>query len=134
MGSVPCDASSRSRSDYLQNECLKVPISEFVGSARTTIGLIRNVASTISKFGNFLGNFRLTNAIADCLDLLDFSADELSWSMSASQNPKGKEKPLVLLYLLFLHNFLNQAYKFNWGYAWDTDSSTWLIGFNTIYF
>ncbi|OAY54171.1 pectinesterase/pectinesterase inhibitor PPE8B [Manihot esculenta] len=90
VGSVPCDASSRSRSDYLQNECLKVPISEFVGSARTTIVLIRNVASTISKFGNFLGNFRLTNAIADCLDLLDFSADELSWSMSASQNPKGK--------------------------------------------
>ncbi|KAJ9183673.1 hypothetical protein P3X46_007496 [Hevea brasiliensis] len=88
--STPCEASSRTRSDYLQNECLKVPIYEFVGSLKTTIDTIRDVTSTISNFGNFVGNFRLTNAITDCLDLLDFSADELSWSLSASQNPKGK--------------------------------------------
>ncbi|KAF2285107.1 hypothetical protein GH714_037915 [Hevea brasiliensis] len=81
---------STDRSDYLQNECLKVPIYEFVGSLKTTIDTIQDVTSTISNFGNFVGNFRLTNAITDCLDLLDFSADELSWSMSASQNPKGK--------------------------------------------
>ncbi|KAF2285097.1 hypothetical protein GH714_037869 [Hevea brasiliensis] len=88
--STPYEASSRIRSDYLQNECLKVPIYEFVGSLKTTIDTIQDVTSTISNFGNFVGNFRLTNAITDCLDLLDFSADELSWSMSASQNPKGK--------------------------------------------
>jgi hypothetical protein len=28
--------------------------------------------------------------------LLDFSADELSWSMSASQNPNGKEQHPLL--------------------------------------
>ena len=29
------------------------------------------------------GDLRLSSAVADCLDLLDLSADELSWSMSA---------------------------------------------------
>ncbi|PPS06288.1 hypothetical protein GOBAR_AA14353 [Gossypium barbadense] len=38
----------------------------------------------------FFGDFRLSNAISDCLDLLDISADQLSWSLSASQNPNGK--------------------------------------------
>ncbi|XP_057985783.1 pectinesterase/pectinesterase inhibitor PPE8B isoform X2 [Hevea brasiliensis] len=88
--STPCAASSRTRSEYLRNEFLKVPISEFVGSLKTAIDIIQDVTSTISNFGNFFGDFRLSNAITDCLDLLDFSADELSWTMSASQNPKGK--------------------------------------------
>ncbi|KAJ4841274.1 hypothetical protein Tsubulata_942612 [Turnera subulata] len=83
-------ASSSSTSDYLQSECLKVPVSQFVGSVQSTLDIIRDVVSIISNFGNFFGDRRLSNAITDCLDLLDFSSDELSWSMSASQNPKGK--------------------------------------------
>lgn len=81
--------AASSRSDDLQNECLKVPISQFVGSLKTVIDVVLDVTSIISNFGNFLGDLRLANAITDCLDLLDFSADELSWSMSASQNPMG---------------------------------------------
>ena len=87
--------SYASGNDFLGNECLNVPAAEFVGSLRTTIDAIRKVTSIVSQFGNSFGDFRLTNAISDCLDLLDFSADELSWSLSASQNPNG-----TLLYIL----------------------------------
>ncbi|XWS72340.1 hypothetical protein CRYUN_Cryun02cG0031700 [Craigia yunnanensis] len=82
--------SYASGNDFLGTECLNVPAAEFVGSLRTTIDAIRKVTSIVSQFGNFFGDFRLTNAISDCLDLLDFSADELSWSLSVSQNPNGK--------------------------------------------
>nr|XP_043623936.1 pectinesterase/pectinesterase inhibitor PPE8B-like [Erigeron canadensis] len=67
---------------------LKVPGSEFVNSVTSTIQIVRDVISVVSKFSG--GDFRVSNAIADCVDLLDFSADELTWTLSASQNPSGK--------------------------------------------
>ncbi|KAG6769856.1 hypothetical protein POTOM_025522 [Populus tomentosa] len=85
-----CTAHASSITDDLQSSCLKVPVNQFVGSLMTILDIIRDVTSIISNFGNVFGDNRLTNAITDCLDLLDFSADELSWSMSASQNPNGK--------------------------------------------
>ncbi|XVF48814.1 hypothetical protein PTKIN_Ptkin03bG0218600 [Pterospermum kingtungense] len=86
-----CLCTSYAKSEgFLEAECLNVPTAEFVGSLRATIDAIRKASSIVSKFGKVFGDFRLTNAISDCLDLLDFSADELSWSMSASQNPHGK--------------------------------------------
>ncbi|KAL5783578.1 hypothetical protein ACOSP7_008607 [Xanthoceras sorbifolium] len=84
------NSTSSSGSDYLQSECLSVPTSSFVSSLTTTINAIRQVVPIVSQFVNIFGDFRLTNAVSDCLDLLDFSADELSWSVSASQNPNGK--------------------------------------------
>lgn len=73
---------------YVDAECLKVPGSAFVGSVTSTIQTVREVISIVSKFsGAFGGDFRLSNAIADCLDLLDFSADELTWTLSTTQNP-----------------------------------------------
>jgi pectinesterase len=91
-----CTARASSITDDLQNNCLKVPVNQFVGSLTSTLDIIRDVISIISNFGNVFGDIRLTNAITDCLDLLDFSADELSWSMSASQNPNGKEQHPLL--------------------------------------
>ncbi|KAB1209684.1 Pectinesterase/pectinesterase inhibitor PPE8B [Morella rubra] len=86
-----CTASATSsRTDLLQSECLKVPSFEFVNSVKTTIEAVQEVASIIIPFINAFGNFRLSIAISDCLDLLDLSADQLSWSLSAIQNPKGK--------------------------------------------
>lgn len=74
---------------YVDAECLKVPGSAFVESVTSTIQTVREVISIVSKFsGAFGGDFRVSNAIADCLDLLDFSADELTWTLSTSQNPK----------------------------------------------
>ncbi|TXG61743.1 hypothetical protein EZV62_013106 [Acer yangbiense] len=85
--SIPTFANSST--DYLQNECLKVPTSSFLSSLTTTIDAIRQTVPVVSGFTNMFEDFRLKNAINDCLDLLDFSADELSWSASASQNPNG---------------------------------------------
>ncbi|OMO86415.1 Pectinesterase, catalytic [Corchorus olitorius] len=87
---TPHATSISSNADFLGAECLNVPATEFVNSLRTTIDGIRKVTSIVSQFGSFFGDFRLGNAINDCLDLLDFSAEELTWTMSASQNPNGK--------------------------------------------
>ncbi|KAK1607627.1 hypothetical protein QYE76_031300 [Lolium multiflorum] len=62
---------------------------ELVSTLRETLGAVRDVMSIISAFpvvGGILGggDLRLSSAVADCLDLLDLSADELSWSMSAA--------------------------------------------------
>ena len=74
--------------EFLDSECLNVAGSDFADSLKSTIQTVREVISIVSKFsGAFGGDFRLSNAIADCLDLLDFSADELTWTLSASQNP-----------------------------------------------
>ncbi|XP_057806582.1 pectinesterase/pectinesterase inhibitor PPE8B-like [Salvia miltiorrhiza] len=70
---------------------LKVPASEFVGSVRSTIDIIRQVMSIVSRFSGAFGDFRLSNAVSDCLDLMDLSVDQLSWTISASQNPNGKD-------------------------------------------
>ena len=60
-----------------------------VSTLRETLDAVKDVVSVISSFptvGGILGggDLRLSSAIADCLDLLDLSADELSWSMSAA--------------------------------------------------
>ncbi|KAL0308367.1 UNVERIFIED_CONTAM: Pectinesterase/pectinesterase inhibitor PPE8B [Sesamum radiatum] len=74
-----------------ESECLKVPVSEFAGTLRSTLGVVGRVVSTVSKFSGAFSDFRLKNAVADCLDLMDFSVDQLSWTLAASQNPNGKD-------------------------------------------
>ncbi|KAG5101506.1 hypothetical protein JHK84_046475 [Glycine max] len=84
---TPLDAA---HTDFAGSACLKVSPSHFAGSVTEVITAIRQLASILSRFGSPLANFRLSTAIADCLDLLDLSSDVLSWALSASQNPKGK--------------------------------------------
>ncbi|KAK9222360.1 hypothetical protein WN944_010795 [Citrus x changshan-huyou] len=100
VSAVSLSSSSNAGSECSQADCLKVPASSFISSLKTTVDAIQQVVPVISKFANLFDDFRLTNAISDCLDLLDFSADELSWSISASQNPAGK--PLVKLQIVIL--------------------------------
>ncbi|KGN55582.1 pectinesterase/pectinesterase inhibitor PPE8B-like [Cucumis sativus] len=76
--------------DLVQTECLSVPSSQFSNSLLSTIDVVRQVMAIFSPFSKLLGDFRLSTAISDCLDLLDSSADQLSWSLSATQNPKAK--------------------------------------------
>ncbi|KAI4312997.1 hypothetical protein MLD38_037779 [Melastoma candidum] len=78
-------------SDFLQAECLTVPNSQFTSSLLATIDVLTQVTSIVSQFTGFFGDFRVSNAVADCLDLLDSTVDELSWSVSAAQNPKRKD-------------------------------------------
>lgn len=66
---------------------MKIPAEEFVGSVKTTIDIVRQVTSAVFGFTRAFGNFRLTNAISDCLDLLELSTDELSSTLFVTQNP-----------------------------------------------
>ncbi|TKY72935.1 Pectinesterase/pectinesterase inhibitor PPE8B [Spatholobus suberectus] len=78
------------RSDFAGLESLKVSPSEFIGSVRTVGDVLQNVTSTLeSEFNNVNNDFRVSDTISACLDLLDLSADELSWSISAVQSPQA---------------------------------------------
>ncbi|KAF3544790.1 hypothetical protein DY000_02010080 [Brassica cretica] len=79
-----------SSEESMPYDYLKVPASEFVSSINTIVEVIRQMSSILSRFADFSGDRRLQNAVSDCLDLLDVSSDELSWSASASENPHGK--------------------------------------------
>ncbi|KAK4428763.1 Pectinesterase/pectinesterase inhibitor PPE8B [Sesamum alatum] len=82
---------SGGNSDLVESDCLKVPASQFAGTLRSTLGVVGRVVSTVSKFSGAVTDFRLNNAVTDCLDLMDFSVDQLSWTLAASQNPNGKD-------------------------------------------
>ncbi|KAJ4952042.1 hypothetical protein NE237_028874 [Protea cynaroides] len=77
--------------DSLQPECFNVPSSVFLTSVLSAIDVVREVVSLVSKFSNAFNDFRLSTAINDCVDLLDLSADELTWTLSTSKNPSGKD-------------------------------------------
>lgn len=71
-------------------ECLSVPMSVFTDTLKSTIDGVLQVASMVARFaGMFGGDFRVSNAMNDCLDLLDLSSQELDWSLYASQYGKG---------------------------------------------
>ncbi|KAL2542650.1 putative pectinesterase/pectinesterase inhibitor 32 [Abeliophyllum distichum] len=74
-----------------RSELLNVPMSHFLGSMRTTVDTVRQMISMLSNFTVKFDDFRLSNALSDCLDLMELSVDELSWILSASQNSDGKE-------------------------------------------
>lgn len=70
-------------------ESLKVSPSEFAGTVKTVVDVLQDVTSILSEFGSGFGDSLLSNAVSDCLDLLDLSSDELDWSVSATQTPQG---------------------------------------------
>lgn len=88
--SAPFVSASETSADFLQPACLKVAKSEFASSIGDVIDIIRQVSSTLSQFATLFGDFRLSNAVSDCLDLLDSTSEDLSWTVSATQNPNGK--------------------------------------------
>ncbi|KAL6585667.1 hypothetical protein OROMI_002311 [Orobanche minor] len=73
------------------SESLKIPASDFADSVRFTIDIVRQVISVVRGFAEyaFAGDFRQSNAVSDCLDLMDLSVDQLSWTISASRNSNG---------------------------------------------
>ncbi|KAL9268502.1 Pectinesterase/pectinesterase inhibitor PPE8B-like protein [Drosera capensis] len=74
---------------YGEMECLTVPNSVFASAVLSTMAGISKTLSIVSGFGSYFGDFRVANAINDCLDLLDLSNDELSRTLSASQTGKS---------------------------------------------
>ncbi|XP_068661699.1 pectinesterase/pectinesterase inhibitor PPE8B-like [Aristolochia californica] len=85
--SVPVISSSIPE---VQSEYLSVPSPIFSSNVKLIISEIQRVLSLISKFTGPFGGRRLSNAVNDCAELLDFSADELTWSLAATQNPDKK--------------------------------------------
>ncbi|XP_028759987.1 pectinesterase/pectinesterase inhibitor PPE8B-like [Neltuma alba] len=77
-------------SDLKGLECLKVSSSDFRNSVQGIIGLLQRVVSIFSRFPNGR-DFRLSNAINDCIDLLDLSFDDLQLSASATDTPAGQK-------------------------------------------
>ncbi|CAN8268357.1 unnamed protein product [Cochlearia groenlandica] len=80
-----------SSTNYVQIKCLKVPPLEFAGAANTAVDAVRKAVAIVSKFDKKVGKSRVANAIFDCVDLLDSASEELSWIISASQDPNGKD-------------------------------------------
>ncbi|XP_073032205.1 pectinesterase/pectinesterase inhibitor PPE8B-like [Primulina eburnea] len=85
-----CTLAGFGRSDHVESELFYVPASEIASSVTFAIDLIRQVTSILSEFAGAFGDFRLSNAVSDCQDLMDFSLDQLSWTLSASENPNSK--------------------------------------------
>lgn len=76
-------------------EWLKVPSSYFRDSIQGVIHVLQHVSFILSRFP--IGqDFRLSNAISDCLDLLDLSFDALQLSSFATETPIG-----IILYLTY---------------------------------
>ncbi|GAB4853699.1 hypothetical protein Ancab_017891 [Ancistrocladus abbreviatus] len=86
---APPQHHARATSEFLELDCLSVPKSVFASTLLSTIEVISKAVSLVSKFVEGFGDFRLSNAILDCLDLLDLSTDELYWTLSASQTGKA---------------------------------------------
>ncbi|CAO2823108.1 unnamed protein product [Amaranthus hypochondriacus] len=76
--------------DLISMECLNVPESVFINTLKNSMDGVIKVASIVAKFAGVFGDFRVSNAISDCLDLLQLSSDELGWTLYASQYGKGK--------------------------------------------
>lgn len=85
--------------DLSESACLRVPVSEFSGTVKSTVGVVQKVVSTVSKFAGKVGDFRLSNAVSDCLELMDVSMDQLSSALSASLNTKYGTCLLINMYL-----------------------------------
>ena len=79
--------------DYMiyQPDCLTIPATEFLSSLKTTIDVVQQVTSIVSEFSRGFLDFRLSNAISDCLDLLELSTDELVSTLLLTQNPHNSK-------------------------------------------
>ncbi|KAL9252646.1 Pectinesterase/pectinesterase inhibitor PPE8B-like protein [Drosera capensis] len=87
-GRIPA-AAGTTMDRYGAMECLTVPNSVFASAVLSTMAGISKTLSIVSGFGSYFGDFRVSTAINDCLDLLDLSNDELSRTLSASQTGKS---------------------------------------------
>lgn len=83
--------SASSPNDFVDSVSLRVSPTKFANSAEEVISVLQKVISILSRFTNVFGHSRVSNAVSDCLDLLDMSLDQLNQSISAAQNPKGKD-------------------------------------------
>lgn len=99
---TPLGTSSDEQFNYL-----KIPANEFVTSVKSTLDIVQQVMSLVSGFGNAFGDERVSNAISDCIELLDLSTDQLTDTLSVSQNPRNGMLSFLfsLLFASYTHFF-----------------------------
>ncbi|KAF6139878.1 hypothetical protein GIB67_009725 [Kingdonia uniflora] len=81
--------------DFIEQSLLTVPSLIFLSSLKTTLEEAKGATSIVSKFVNEFEDLRVSSAIKDCVDLLDFTMDELSWTLSATESLTGKDNVTV---------------------------------------
>ncbi|XP_058729928.1 pectinesterase/pectinesterase inhibitor PPE8B-like [Vicia villosa] len=77
--------------DFNAPVLLKTSPNQFINSAKQVITNLQQVTTILSRFNVNAAHPRVSNAISDCLDLIDLSTQNLHWSISAIQNPNGKD-------------------------------------------
>uniref|UniRef100_A0A7N0VB77 Pectinesterase n=1 Tax=Kalanchoe fedtschenkoi TaxID=63787 RepID=A0A7N0VB77_KALFE len=77
--------------DALRSDLFSVPSSVFVTSLQTTLQVVQQITSIISQFPIGFADFRVSNAVNDCLELLDLSTDHLTSTLAVDQNPTKKD-------------------------------------------
>lgn len=86
-----------------QPDYLNIPMTEFLSSVKMTIDVLQQVTSIVAGFSRAFLDFRLSNAISDCLDLLELSSDELVSTLLLTQNPHNSKFfftiVLVIIYI-----------------------------------
>ncbi|KAL7096180.1 hypothetical protein ACP275_10G067100 [Erythranthe tilingii] len=89
---LPCGNSDH----FGESAYLKVPAAKFQRAVESTAAQLRQVISTISKLSAETsgGDLRLSNALSNCHDLLDFSLDLLNSTaqLVTSRNPSRKDR------------------------------------------
>ncbi|CAI9098420.1 OLC1v1035064C2 [Oldenlandia corymbosa var. corymbosa] len=72
-----------------QPNCLRVPFDRFVASVNSTIHRVGKMTSSFASESYNISRdcLRVSNALSDCLELLDTSADQLGWTLEALLNP-----------------------------------------------
>lgn len=86
--SLPYFTASASN-DFNGPLLLKTSPIQFVNSAKKVITNLQQVTAILSRFNVNAAQPRVSNAISDCLDLVDLSVENIHWSISAIQNPNG---------------------------------------------
>ncbi|XP_074555785.1 pectinesterase-like [Curcuma longa] len=61
-----------------------LPSASFLSTLQSILIQIKRVALLISRIPSVFGDRRFSASITDCLELLDLSSDELSWTISSS--------------------------------------------------
>ncbi|ERN03321.1 hypothetical protein AMTRI_Chr02g219740 [Amborella trichopoda] len=82
--------------ETIQTECIECsPIAILSSTARLTRNEVKKAMEFLSEFRAQSVDRREVIATKDCMELLDFTSEELSWSLSIMNNPNFSEETML---------------------------------------
>ncbi|GMH16588.1 hypothetical protein Nepgr_018429 [Nepenthes gracilis] len=93
---APTPQHGSAMAELLQSDGFIVPSLVFTTVVTSTISVVSKAVSLVSNFTAAFGDFRLSNALSDCVDLLALSSDQLSWTLSAAQTGESNGTGRIL--------------------------------------